>query len=100
MAKKKKDDPVPVTHVDAQIPVDHPIPNNVKKYRKEAGLRKVELAQLCGLSERTIYRIEQEQEAFAPTTYYKVRNALNKALKKEGRPEVTIRELFPGLKDE
>lgn len=97
--KKKDGDPPPSASLSkAFLPA--PIPNNVRQYRKELGLSKVELARLSNLSEKTISRIEKEAEAFALTTYYKVRNGLNKARRNEGEPDLTVGGLFPTLKEE
>ncbi len=49
------------------------------------------------MSDRTIYRVEQEVERFKAETYYAILNGINKALKERGDAEITFEELFPGL---
>jgi predicted transcriptional regulator len=98
VAKRKNGPSAPIA--PSKAIVAKPIPNNVRKHRKELGLSKVELARLSHLSEKTIARIEKEQEAFAPTTYYKIRNGLNRARKNDDKAELSLRDVFPTLEDE
>jgi len=76
-------------------PLPKPPANNVHEYRRELGLRKVELARLSGLSDKTIQRIERQEKNFEETTYRKIFNALNKQRRKDELPELRYEEVFP-----
>jgi predicted transcriptional regulator len=88
-AKKKGKDKAKKTAVP------QPPANNVREHRKEAALRKVELARLAGLSDKTIQRVERMEQNFDPMTYRKIFNALNRERKKQDKPELRFEEVFP-----
>jgi DNA-binding XRE family transcriptional regulator len=69
-------------------------PNKVRDYRKQLGLRKVELARLSGLSEKTIQRLEK-LKLLDETTYWKILKALNKARRADGLSELRFEDIFP-----
>lgn len=81
-----------------QPPGPPPVKNRVRHYRKKVlAISKVELAGYCRMSDRTIYRVEQEVERFKAETYYAILNGINKALKERSDAEITFEDLFPGL---
>src|SRR5262249_20614115 len=72
--------------------------NNAWRYREEVGLRKVELADDAGLSEKTIMRIEMGQVMMRPETLHRYLHALNARRKELSMPELAFDEVFSEVK--
>jgi predicted transcriptional regulator len=78
-----------------------PLQNSLKNQREQVlGLSKVDLSNFCGVSEKTIQRIERNERGFRRITYTKVLNGVNKARKKADLKQISIKQLFPSLEDD
>ena len=82
--------PAPINPSEAPPPA-----NNVKRYREELGLSKVDLAGLAKLSDKTIARIERQQQRFRTVTYQRVLLGLNRARRQNSLKELSYEDVFP-----
>ena len=69
--------------------------NNLKKILTKEGISQVELAKESTLSDGTINKICNQKRTPAPTSMFRILNALNKLLEKE---KYQITDLFPNYK--
>jgi DNA-binding XRE family transcriptional regulator len=72
------------------------MPNSLRDVRESEGLSRAALARVAGLNERTLKRIEDEDDGYTPTavTMNKLCNALNR--RQERIRDYQLSDVFPG----